>query len=320
WWLSVFGAAIVFILFLKLVAVSRSIPRALTSPIPLTQFIITPSPQPLPLLPPKQCHGAPPRTHVHSPTTTTATSTTPAPRHLRSVRPIRERGTGIIVAVTHRPDDHLRESVTAGGGTMPGTETGRRIGRGKELGDPGRDPLTEENDMPREEASHRMVATVTVTVSVIVIAKEAGREIMAAKKKKKNERILEPSPTLAPPSPSLITNSHPADGKGSSRRSRSGSRQRFDVPRRDREDNYRRHDGPSALESEVMEEDGAVPAEDEDPEAAMRRMMGFGGFETTKNKHVPGTDVSAVSIKKTRQYRQYMNRRGGFNRPLDKIA
>ncbi len=32
-----------------------------------------------------------------------------------------------------------------------------------------------------------------------------------------------------------------------------------------------------------------------------------------------GADASAVDVKKKRKYRQYMNRRGGFNRPLDKI-
>jgi U4/U6.U5 tri-snRNP-associated protein 3 len=48
----------------------------------------------------------------------------------------------------------------------------------------------------------------------------------------------------------------------------------------------------------------------------MMRLMGFGGFETTKNKKVAGADVSAVKIEKKRTYRQYMNRRGGFNRAL----
>ncbi|KAI9345529.1 U4/U6.U5 small nuclear ribonucleoprotein 27 kDa protein, partial [Obelidium mucronatum] len=51
-------------------------------------------------------------------------------------------------------------------------------------------------------------------------------------------------------------------------------------------------------------------------EQIMQKMLGFGGFETTKNKKVAGTDVSAVNIEKKRTYRQYMNRRGGFNRNL----
>ena len=32
---------------------------------------------------------------------------------------------------------------------------------------------------------------------------------------------------------------------------------------------------------------------------------------------MPGNDVGAVRVKTHREYRQYMNRRGGFNRPLD---
>ncbi|KAI9269272.1 hypothetical protein BDA99DRAFT_435272, partial [Phascolomyces articulosus] len=53
---------------------------------------------------------------------------------------------------------------------------------------------------------------------------------------------------------------------------------------------------------------------DDDDETKMMKLMGFSGFETTKNQHVPGTDVSGASVKKALKYRQYMNRRGGFNR------
>ncbi|KAL8856767.1 MAG: hypothetical protein Q9178_006604 [Gyalolechia marmorata] len=57
--------------------------------------------------------------------------------------------------------------------------------------------------------------------------------------------------------------------------------------------------------------------EDSDPETAqMRRMMGFTDFKTTKNTKVPGNDVYAVRKEKKTEYRQYMNRVGGFNRPL----
>ncbi|KAI8076554.1 uncharacterized protein B0P05DRAFT_472212, partial [Gilbertella persicaria] len=54
--------------------------------------------------------------------------------------------------------------------------------------------------------------------------------------------------------------------------------------------------------------------EEMDEETKMMRLMGFGGFDTTKNKKVPGTDVSGAKIRKPLKYRQYMNRRGGFNR------
>jgi len=57
--------------------------------------------------------------------------------------------------------------------------------------------------------------------------------------------------------------------------------------------------------------------EDSDPEVAlMRKMMGFAGFKSTKNTKVPGNDIYAVRKEKTTEYRQYMNRIGGFNRAL----
>jgi U4/U6.U5 tri-snRNP-associated protein 3 len=50
----------------------------------------------------------------------------------------------------------------------------------------------------------------------------------------------------------------------------------------------------------------------------MMRAMGLPlAFDTTQGRHVPGTDVSAAKVIKKRRYRQYMNRPGGFNRPLD---
>lgn len=58
-----------------------------------------------------------------------------------------------------------------------------------------------------------------------------------------------------------------------------------------------------------------MDAEDDDM-AAMQAMMGFGGFGTTKNKKVAGNNAGGVSKEKKTEYRQYMNRQGGFNRPL----
>jgi U4/U6.U5 small nuclear ribonucleoproteins len=69
----------------------------------------------------------------------------------------------------------------------------------------------------------------------------------------------------------------------------------------------------------------------EDEEDAMAAMMGFGGFGTTKvsfitlsrnvrlmvclqGKKVVGNQEGGADIKKVRTWRQYMNRRGGFNR------
>lgn len=70
-------------------------------------------------------------------------------------------------------------------------------------------------------------------------------------------------------------------------------------------------------EVEEGEEGEAGEEEDEDDEdAAMRAMMGFGGFGSTKGKKVAGNNAGAVSKAKKTEYRQYMNRNGGFNRPL----
>eukprot|EP00898_Chlorokybus_atmophyticus_P004097 jgi/Chlat1/4689/Chrsp3S05644 len=72
---------------------------------------------------------------------------------------------------------------------------------------------------------------------------------------------------------------------------------------------------------------GATASQDElksqlvemDPEEEAKLMKIFGipkGFDTTKGHHVEGANQSATKITSKRQARQYMNRRGGFNRPL----
>ena len=62
-------------------------------------------------------------------------------------------------------------------------------------------------------------------------------------------------------------------------------------------------------------DDDEVIVED-DSMADMAAMMGFGGFTTTQNKQVLGNNIGAVRKEKKTEYRQYMNRQGGFNRPL----
>lgn len=67
--------------------------------------------------------------------------------------------------------------------------------------------------------------------------------------------------------------------------------------------------------AEPMDEDDDLLVED-DGMGDMAAMMGFGGFGTTKGKKVVGNNVGAISKEKKTEYRQYMNRVGGFNRPL----
>ena len=67
---------------------------------------------------------------------------------------------------------------------------------------------------------------------------------------------------------------------------------------------------------EIEEEDEA----EDDESIEMRKIMGFSKFDTTKGKFTTGaSNASYVNVTKPRKYRQYMNRRGGFNRPLDYV-
>eukprot|EP00871_Galdieria_phlegrea_P005898 jgi/Galph1/796/GphlegSOOS_G5570.1 len=64
------------------------------------------------------------------------------------------------------------------------------------------------------------------------------------------------------------------------------------------------------------------PSDDltEEDEMALLEAMGLPvSFDSTKGQHVEGNDVGAANIKRKRTYRQYMNRPGGFNRPLDPL-
>lgn len=63
-------------------------------------------------------------------------------------------------------------------------------------------------------------------------------------------------------------------------------------------------------------DDEPEPEVEGDDMDAMQAMMGFGGFGTTKGQKIAGNNVGAVRKEKKTEYRQYMNRQGGFNRPL----
>lgn len=74
---------------------------------------------------------------------------------------------------------------------------------------------------------------------------------------------------------------------------------------------------------------GVVPVDAEqleglDAEEQMRLLLGFaGGFGSTKGQKVEDNHSTSargtVAKHKGRKYRQYMNRKGGFNRPLEKM-
>jgi len=62
-----------------------------------------------------------------------------------------------------------------------------------------------------------------------------------------------------------------------------------------------------------------VVTDDMDETAIMAAMGLPVHFDTTQGKQVEGANHHCAQVKTKRKYRQYMNRRGGFNRPLDKV-
>ncbi|KAJ5887660.1 hypothetical protein N7495_007701 [Penicillium taxi] len=82
--------------------------------------------------------------------------------------------------------------------------------------------------------------------------------------------------------------------------------------------------GKSVDASETSKRKAKEPSPDESSEdeideemmATMREVMGFTRFRSTHNMKVPGNNVGYVRKTKVLQYRQYMNRSGGFNRAL----
>jgi U4/U6.U5 tri-snRNP-associated protein 3 len=72
----------------------------------------------------------------------------------------------------------------------------------------------------------------------------------------------------------------------------------------------------SAYSTSDHDHDIAAAVDDDDLEAVMRKTMGFTRFRSTQNTKVPGNNVYGVRKEKKSEYRQYMNRLGGFNRPL----
>ncbi|KAL2092190.1 hypothetical protein ACEWY4_011988 [Coilia grayii] len=114
-------------------------------------------------------------------------------------------------------------------------------------------------------------------------------------------------------------------------RSRSPHRRRSRSPRRHRSSSLspqrqkdRRDDDKKEVKDkpvkvhQISEEDMQGKTEEE---IEMMKLMGFGSFDSSKGKKVDGSvNAYAVNVTMKRKYRQYMNRKGGFNRPLDFIA
>ena len=85
-------------------------------------------------------------------------------------------------------------------------------------------------------------------------------------------------------------------------------------------ENAQKKKGPQERIVEVNPEE----LEEMDEEEQMRALLGFtSGFGSTKGQKVEDNHTTsakgAASKNKARKYRQYMNRKHGFNRPLDKM-
>lgn len=81
-------------------------------------------------------------------------------------------------------------------------------------------------------------------------------------------------------------------------------------------------EAPSAKDAIVQVDESQLEGLDEDEQ--MKLLLGFSGeFGTTKDQKVDDnhkTSAKGAAAKhKQRKYRQYMNRKNGFNRPLDKM-
>ncbi|KAF8571152.1 hypothetical protein P879_01456, partial [Paragonimus westermani] len=79
-----------------------------------------------------------------------------------------------------------------------------------------------------------------------------------------------------------------------------------------------------ASEAKPVDVDTPAPEVPDEPlteeQQEMMRTLGFCNFDSTKGKHVIGNSIYVANVTKQHKYRQYMNRRGGFNRPLDPVG
>lgn len=99
------------------------------------------------------------------------------------------------------------------------------------------------------------------------------------------------------------------------------------MDRTERDNNYRRNEGmrqrrsPSRRRSasSSSSDDNAEEEVDLTEEQLMSKLMGVTDFDSTKGKDHSTSDLSGANKKTKRRYRQYMNRRGGFNRPLSPV-
>ena len=95
--------------------------------------------------------------------------------------------------------------------------------------------------------------------------------------------------------------------------------QRLQAQAKDVEDRQ-----PELKPQETIIEVNQEELEGLDEEEQMRKLLGFDGFGSTKGEAVEDNQSTAArggaAKNKARKYRQYMNRKNGFNRPLEKMS
>mmetsp|Transcript_119044 Transcript_119044/g.167340 ORF Transcript_119044/g.167340 Transcript_119044/m.167340 type:complete len:142 (+) Transcript_119044:80-505(+) len=100
----------------------------------------------------------------------------------------------------------------------------------------------------------------------------------------------------------------------SKERRKERSAERKPLPKRGRSESEDSESKSSDDEEEMKE---FLLSTDMPEDQMLSKMMGFSAFDSSKGRDHSTSDLSDVKRATKRQYRQYMNRRGGFNRPLD---
>lgn len=91
------------------------------------------------------------------------------------------------------------------------------------------------------------------------------------------------------------------------------------MPRSSRGGDEHHNREPLSRDLRTVKKDDNSNAQETNSMEDLEALLGFGGFGSTKQKHVLGNSAGAVyKESKPPKYRQYMNRPGGFNRPLDR--
>lgn len=126
--------------------------------------------------------------------------------------------------------------------------------------------------------------------------------------RKERQRSRSPYDRRRRPPPPPPTNRGDRSPRGTQQAPRD-TRPAYRPLREDKDERPGRDDAKSKVQS---------TEQDEADEDGMAAMMGFAGFGSTKGEKVKGNEGGAVAKPpKKVEYRQYMNRPGGFNRPLD---